>query len=100
MDEKQRNVVEVTNYYGERYFFIVNDDLTISRSIDCINWEIIDYFGYVGMEVDEVGTVRNSGELTSVELKNEGNCLIMVTNLGNYVAKGGNVIGDAWVPVD
>ena len=80
MDEKQRNVVEVTNYYGERYFFKVNDDLTISRSVDCINWEVIDYFGYIGMETDEVGTVRNSAELTSVEFKNEGNRLIMVTN--------------------
>lgn len=98
MDEKQRNVVEVTNYYGERYFFKVNDDLTISRSVDCINWEVIDYFGYIGMETDEVGTVRNSAELTSVEFKNEGNRLIMVTNLGNYVAVGGDVIGDRWVP--
>ncbi len=50
------------------------------------------------MEADEVGSIRNIGELTSVELKNEGNRLIMVTNLGNYVAEGGNVIGDTWIP--
>ena len=98
MDDKQRNVVDVTNYYGKRYFFKVNEDLTISRSTDRINWEVIDYFGYIGMEADEVGSIRNTGELTSVELKNEGNRLIMVTNLGNYVAEGGNVIGDTWIP--
>jgi hypothetical protein len=98
MDDKQRNVVDVTNYYGKRYFFKVNDDLTISRSTDCINWEVIDFTGYISMETDEVGTVRNSAELTSVELKNEGNRLIMVTNLGNYIAEGGNVIGDTWIP--
>ena len=98
MDEKQRNVVEVTNYYGERYFFIVNDDLTISRSTDCINWEVVDFTGYIGMEAYEVGSIRNIGELISVELKNEGNRLIMVTNLGNYVAEDGNVIGDTWIP--
>ena len=98
MDEKLRNIVDISNYYGERYFFKVNDGLTISRSVDCINWEVIDYFGYIGMEIDEVGTVRNSAELTSVELKNEGNRLIMVTNLGNYVAVGGDVIGDSWAP--
>lgn len=92
------NIVKVF-HNGRRYFFKVNGDLTISRSLDCRNWEVIDYFGYIGMEeTDEVGTVRNSGELTSVELKNEGNCLIMVTNLGNYVAEGGNVIGDTWIP--
>ena len=50
------------------------------------------------METDEVGTVRNSAKLTSVELKNEGNRLIMVTNLGNYIAEGGDVIGDTWIP--
>ena len=98
MDVKQRNIVEVANYYGKRYFFKVNDDLTISRSTDRINWEVIDYFGYIGMEADEVGSIRNTGELTSVELKNEGNRLIMVTNLGNYVAEDGNVIGDTWIP--
>ena len=98
MDDKQRNVVDVTNYYGKRYFFKVNDDLTISRSTDCMNWEVIDFTGYIGMETDEVGTVRNSAELTSVEFKNDGSRLIMVTNLGNYVAEGGNVIGDTWIP--
>ena len=50
------------------------------------------------MEADEVGSIRNIGELISVELKNEGNRLIMATNLGNYVAEGGNVIGDTWIP--
>lgn len=50
------------------------------------------------MKANEIGTIRNAEELTSVEVKNEGNRLIMVTNLGNYVADGGNVIGDSWIP--
>jgi len=92
-----KNIVEVAKY-GRRYFFRVNDDLTISRSIDGRNWEVIDFTPYIGMKANEIGTIRNAEELTSVEVKNEGNRLIMVTNLGNYVADGGNVIGDSWIP--
>lgn len=98
MDDKQRNVVDVTNYYGKRYFFKVNDDLTISRSTDCINWEVIDFRGFIGMEDNGIGTLSTPGNLTSVSLKKEENRLIMVTNLGNYVAVGGDVIGDRWLP--
>lgn len=98
MDEKLRNVVDITNYYGERYFFKVNDDLTISRSTDCKNWEVIDFRCFIGMEANEIGTLKTPGDLTSVSLKNEKNRLIMVTNFGNYVAVGGDVIGDSWIP--
>ena len=91
------NIVKVF-HNGRRYFFKVNSDLTISRSLDCRNWEVIDFIGQIGMEANEVSSIRNSGELTSIELKTECNRLIMVTDLGNYVAEGGNVIGDTWIP--
>lgn len=86
---------------GQKYFFRVNEDLTISRwSEDNQNWEVIDFTAYIGQEANENGSIRNTGELTSVELKNDGNHLIMVTNIGNYVAEGGAVIGDSWFPIN
>lgn len=85
---------------GQKYFFKVNEDLTISRwSADNQNWEVIDFTAYIGLGANENGSIRNTGELTSVELKNDDNRLIMVTNLGNYVAEGGDVIGDSWFPI-
>lgn len=42
------NIVEVISD-GVRYFFTANDDLTISRSTDCQNWEVIDFRGFIGM---------------------------------------------------
>lgn len=91
------NIVEVISD-GVRYFFTANDDLTISRSTDCQNWEVIDFRGFIGMGANEIGTLRTPGNLTSVSLKNEKNRLIMVTNFGNYVAVGGDVIGESWIP--
>lgn len=92
-----RNIVEVISK-GKRYFFTVNGDLTISRSVDCQKWEVLDFRSFIGMETNEVGTLITPGELVSVSLKNEKNRLIMITNFGDYVAEGGNVIGDSWIP--
>lgn len=92
-----RNIVEVISK-GKRYFFTVNGDLTILRSVDCQKWEVLDFRSFIGMETNEVGTLITPGELVSVSLKNEKNRLIMITNFGDYVAEGGNVIGDSWIP--
>ncbi len=80
---------------GKNFYFGVNDDLTISRSTDQKNWEVIDFRFYIGREQN---TLNKIGELSSVSLKVQNGHLIMMTNLGAYVAKGGTEIGDSWHP--
>jgi hypothetical protein len=84
-----------------KYTFTVNHDLTLTRTINGKNWDIIDFRSNIGYSSDETNTLIKTEKLTSVNLKIINNQLIMETNLGNYVACDSlDDFGGSWLPYE